>query len=338
MPSPLPAIRVQPTPNGGPSRRSFLRYTGASAALGSLWLASCSKKEDPAAVVSLPIITSFTPTSAMPGASVTITGTSLSGVTAVALGTLPATFTVVNDTSVTFIVPAGAQSGPIKLTTPGGTATTTTSFTVTTTTPTTVSVGTGDVGVLNYAYALEQLEAEFYRQVRTGAYYTGSTITPAEKAIFDDLYYHEVIHREFLKAALSAAGATPLKDLTVDFSSIDFSSRTAVLNAARAFEDLGSAAYIGAGQYITSTQNLYLAGKIASVEARHASLIRDLVTEGTFVGNDVLTITTAGTSSVSTNNGPAGSSLERALSPTEVVAVANNFLATGSKLDVSGIR
>jgi hypothetical protein len=338
MPSPLPAIRVQPTPNGGPSRRSFLRYTGASAALGSLWLASCSKKEDPAAVVSLPIITSFTPTSAMPGATVTITGTSLSGVTAVALGTLPAAFTVVNDTSVTFIVPAGAQSGPIKLTTPGGTTTTTTSFTVTTTTPTTVSVGTGDVGVLNYAYALEQLEAEFYRQVRTGAYYTGASITPAEKAIFDDLYYHEVIHREFLKAALSAAGATPLKDLTVDFSSIDFSSRTAVLNAARAFEDLGSAAYIGAGQYITSTQYLYLAGKIASVEARHASLIRDLVTEGTFVGNDVLTITTAGTSSVSTNNAPAGTSLERALSPTEVVAVANNFLATGSKLDVSGIR
>jgi hypothetical protein len=306
-------------------------------ALGSLWLASCSKKEDPAAVVLLPLITNFTPTSGMPGATVTITGTSLSGVTAVALGTLPVTFTAVSDTSITFIVPAAAQSGTIKLTTPGGTATSTASFTVTTT-PTTVSVGSGDVGVLNYAYALEQLEAEFYRQVRAGSYYTGSSITAAEKVVLDDLYYHEVIHRDFLKAAISAAGATPLKDLTVEFSSIDFSSRTAVLNAARAFEDLGSAAYIGAGQYITSAQYLYLAGKIASVEARHASLIRDLVSEGTFVGNDVLTITSAGSSSVATNNGPAGSSLERALSPTEVVAIANNFLAAGSKLDVSGIR
>jgi len=419
MTSPLPAIRVQPTPNGGPSRRSFLRYTGASAALGSLWLASCSKKEDPAAVVSLPLITSFTPTSGMPGTMVTITGTSLSGVTAVALGTLATTFTVVSDTSITFTVPGAAQSGTIKLTTPGGTTTSTASFTVTATpataptitsltpasalpgavvtvtgtnftgatsvtvnglaaTPTvtnattltfvvpaaaqagvatlvitgpggtgtnntaltvlpnTVSVGTGDAGVLNYAYALEQLEAEFYRQVRAGSYYSGAAT--AEKLVFDDLYYHEVIHREFLKAALTAAGATPLKDLTVDFSTINFSARVSVLSAARAFEDLGSAAYIGAGQYITSAQYLYLAGKIASVEARHASLIRDLVSEGTFVGNDVLTITTAGTSSVAANNGPAGSSLERALSPAEVVAIANNFLAPGSKLDVSGIR
>jgi hypothetical protein len=56
------------------------------------------------------------------------------------------------------------------------------------------------------------------------------------------------------------------------------------------------------------------------------------------VGNDIATLSSAGSSSVATNNAPAGSSLERALSPTEVVAVANNFLADGSKLDVSGIR
>ncbi|MCY7357249.1 MAG: ferritin-like domain-containing protein, partial [Rudanella sp.] len=30
---------------------------------------------------------------------------------------------------------------------------------------TTVDLGTGDVGILNYAYALEQLEAAFYTQV-----------------------------------------------------------------------------------------------------------------------------------------------------------------------------
>jgi hypothetical protein len=160
----------------------------------------------------------------------------------------------------------------------------------------------------------------------------------AEKQVFDDLYYHEVIHREFFKAAITAAGVTPLKDLTPDFSAISFNDRTSVLNTAKAFEDLGSAAYIGAGQYITSPAYLFLAGKIASVEARHAALIRDLVSENTFVGNDVVTLTTAGSSSVSTNNGPAGSSLERALSPAEVVAVANAYLAPGSKLDVSGIR
>lgn len=201
-----------------------------------------------------------------------------------------------------------------------------------------VNVGSGDAGVLNYAYALEQLEAAFYTQLRTGGYYTGSTITAAEKAILDDLYYHEVIHRDFFKAAITAAGATPIKALTPNFGSIDFSSRTSVLGAAKAFEDLGVAAYNGAGQYITSSTYLYIAGKIVSVEARHAAIIRDLVTENSFVGNDIITLTSAGTSSVATNNAPANSSLERAMSPSEVVAAANAYLADGSKLDVSGIK
>ena len=98
------------------------------------------------------------------------------------------------------------------------------------------------------------------------------------------------------------------------------------------------AAYNGAGQYIVAPAYLFIAGKIVSVEARHAAIIRDLVSENTFVGNDIATLSSAGSSNVATNNAPANSSLERALSPTEVVAVANNFLADGSKLDVSGIR
>ena len=204
-------------------------------------------------------------------------------------------------------------------------------------TPGMVNVGSGDAGVLNYAYALEQLEAGFYTALRTGTYYT-TTATPAEKLILDDLYYHEVIHRDFFKAAITAAGATPIMALTPDFTAVNFNDRTSVLSTAKAFEDLGVAAYNGAGQYITSPGYLYIAGKIVSVEARHAAIIRDLVSEGTFVGNDVITLTTAGMSSVATNNSPAGASLERAMSPSEVVAMANNFLATGSKLDVSGIK
>jgi len=204
--------------------------------------------------------------------------------------------------------------------------------------PGTVSVGSGDPGVLNYAYALEQLEAAFYTQLRTGTYYTGSTITAAEKSILDDLYYHEVIHRDFFKAAITAAGATPIKALTPNFSAINFNDRTSVLSTAKAFEDLGVAAYNGAGQYIQSATYLYIAGKIVSVEARHAAIIRDLNSDNTFVGNDIITLTSASNSSVTTNNAPSGSSLERAMSPSEVVAVANTFLADGSKLDVSGIR
>lgn len=57
-------------------------------------------------------------------------------------------------------------------------------------------LGQGDVGVLNYAYALEQLEADFYTKV-VNNFYTG--ISSNEKEIFTDLYHHEVIHRDFFK-------------------------------------------------------------------------------------------------------------------------------------------
>jgi len=201
-----------------------------------------------------------------------------------------------------------------------------------------VNVGSGDAGVLNYAYALEQLEAAFYTTLRSGSYYTGLSTTSAERLILDDLYYHEVIHRDFFKTAITAAGATPIMALTPSFSGVNFNDRTSVLSTAKAFEDLGVAAYNGAGQYITSATYLYIAGKIVSVEARHAAIIRDLVAENTFVGNDVITLTSASSSSVTTNNAGANTSLERAMSPSEVVAIANNYLADGSKLDVSGLR
>jgi hypothetical protein len=201
-----------------------------------------------------------------------------------------------------------------------------------------VNVGSGDVGVLNYAYALEQLEADFYTQVRSGSYYTSLGSGSAEKLILDDLYYHEVIHRDFFKAAITAAGATPIKALTTVYPANTFSSRTSVLATAMAFEDLGVAAYNGAGQYISTAQYLFIAGKIVSVEARHAAIIRDLVSENTFVDNSIITISSASNSSVATNNAPANSSLERSKSPAEVVAIANSFLADGSKLDVSSLR
>ncbi|MFD2717168.1 IPT/TIG domain-containing protein [Hymenobacter monticola] len=85
-----------------------------------------------AAAVAAPTITSFTPTSGAAGATVTITGTNLTGATAVTLnGVAISGFTVVNATTITFTVPAtGATSGTIAVTTPGGTVTSTGTFTV----------------------------------------------------------------------------------------------------------------------------------------------------------------------------------------------------------------
>ena len=135
----------------------------------------------------------------------------------------------------------------------------------------TVNLGSGDIGILNYAYALEQLEAAFYIQVMTTPYLN---MTDMEKWILTDIRDHEIIHREFFKKAL---GDKAIKGLTPNFSQIDFADRKSVLGAAKLFEDTGVAAYNGAGKLIKDVNYLLVAGKIVSVEARHASAIADLI-------------------------------------------------------------
>lgn len=144
----------------------------------------------------------------------------------------------------------------------------------------TVNLGSDDVGVLNYAYALEQLEAAFYTQVIATKF---SGMTALETSILTDIRDHEIAHREFFKAAITAAAPNAIiPGLTPDFSSINFNDRTSVLNAAKAFEDLGVSAYNGAGRLLDNPAYLTLAGKIVSVEARHAAEIADLIANGTF--------------------------------------------------------
>ena len=78
-----------------------------------------------------PALTSFVPTSGPVGTSVTITGSNLSGATAVKFNGTTAAFAVNSDTQITATVPAGATTGTISVTTPGGTATSSASFTIT---------------------------------------------------------------------------------------------------------------------------------------------------------------------------------------------------------------
>lgn len=151
-------------------------------------------------------------------------------------------------------------------------------------------LGSGDVGILNYAYALEQLEAAFYTRVLAGSYWAGANAE--EKLILEDLYKHEVIHREFFKAAIGANAPANqvLPTLEFDFSSVDFSNRASVLGTARVLEDTGVAAYNGAGSLLQNVDFLVLAGKIVSVEARHAAAIRSifLADEKAFAGDDII--------------------------------------------------
>lgn len=169
-------------------------------------------------------------------------------------------------------------------------------------------LGAGDVGVLNYAYALEQLEAAFYTQVVKTPF---DEMGPAESRALRDIRDHEIAHRDFLKKAL---GSKAIPGLEVDFSSVDFASRKSVLGTADVFENLGVAAYNGAGQLIENVDYLAAAGSIVSVEARHCSTI-------------AIMLSGLGRNAVGGKNVDA-KGLDRALSPGAVLKAAGPFIKT----------
>jgi hypothetical protein len=173
-----------------------------------------------------------------------------------------------------------------------------------------VDLGSGDTGILNYAYALEQLEAAFYTAVVTNTAFT-TIFSAEEQMILTDIRDHEIAHREFFKAALMG---NAIGDLEVDFASVNFADRASVLNTAKTFEDLGVAAYNGAGNLLEDGNLLLVAGKIVSVEARHAAAIRDLLNpkSADFAGNDVVD----------------AMGLDVAKMPSEVLTAADPFIKT----------
>jgi hypothetical protein len=105
----------------------------------------------PAALAAPPTITGFAPQSGPVGTEVVISGSDFTGATSVTFNNVDASFTPDSDTQVTAIVPAAATDGKIKVTTPGGTATSADNFDVTASglpTITSFAPPSGPVGVL----------------------------------------------------------------------------------------------------------------------------------------------------------------------------------------------
>ncbi len=169
-------------------------------------------------------------------------------------------------------------------------------------------LGDGDIGVLNYAYALEQLEAAFYTQVLDNPF---GEMQVNDERILRQIRDHEIAHRDFLKGAL---GRNAIPALEVDFSSVNFASRQSVLGTADVFENLGVAAYNGAGQLISNPDYLVAAGSIVSIEARHAAAIADLLRP--------FSAEAAGRGNVDHRG------LDKALRPSQVLKAAGPFVVT----------
>ena len=108
------------------------------------------------AVNTPPSIITFSPANGPAGTLVTVTGINLRTTVAVAFNGTPATFAVVSGSAVTMNVPAGATTGPITLTTAGGTAISASNFTLTTSvsTPVISSASTAS-GLMGAAFSYQ---------------------------------------------------------------------------------------------------------------------------------------------------------------------------------------
>ena len=106
---------------------------GLALACGGGGGSSSTPPPTPPPSVTPPTLTSFSPTSGVVGAPVMLTGTSFTGAISVKFNGQPSAFTVQGDTSISTTVPVGATTGPLSVTSPGGTATSSGTFTVTAT-------------------------------------------------------------------------------------------------------------------------------------------------------------------------------------------------------------
>jgi len=128
--------------------------------------------------------------------------------------------------------------------------------------------------VLNFALALENLEAEFYNKGLDN--YPG-LITGDYVNVFDQIRKHENAHVALLKSVLgSEAAPKPTFDFTGKGAFPDvFSNFKTFTAVAQAFEDTGVRAYKGqAGKLMPYDAYLQVALQIHSVEARHAARLR----------------------------------------------------------------
>lgn len=164
-----------------------------------------------------------------------------------------------------------------------------------------------DFGILNFAYALETLEARFYQKVCAAP---PTDLRPGELQVLQDIRDHELAHARFFKRSLQLLRVEVPRSV---WPGIDFTSRLGVLTAARNFEDLGVAGYNGAGTRLRLAEFLTIAGKIVSVEARHAAALRDLLEPNSraFAGDDVVD----------------EMGMDRAFEPGQVLAQAQQFFA-----------
>ena len=130
------------------------------------------------------------------------------------------------------------------------------------------AVPASDIAILNFALTLEFLEAEFYTRAENSGKFAGKPGTFARV-----VGAHERAHVAFLRKAL---GTKAVKKPRFNFKGTTTDVNKFV-QTARVLEDTGVSAYLGQVSLIKTKSILRAAGTIATVEARHAARIREIL-------------------------------------------------------------
>lgn len=133
--------------------------------------------------------------------------------------------------------------------------------------------------VLNFALTLEYIEWEFYKQA-----VASGILNATDLAALTTIRNHEAEHVAFLTTVITSLGATPVSFTAASFDYTAhgtfptvFTNYGVMLAVAQTFEDTGVRAYKGqAGNLISNNEILRAALRIHSVEARHASHLREM--------------------------------------------------------------
>lgn len=206
--------------------------------------------------------------------------------------------------------------------------------------------GTGDIQVLNFALALEDLEADLYAQailrLTTGgtdpqgvATIPGLNVATSEidVAYIQKFSSVEAAHRDFLKTALGPQAITTLKPAKYNFG-IETMTRQQVLDLVLEAEATGVQAYLGAiPSFTTQSQYLPTAAAIQGTEARHTSvltIVRNIlygpITPVAPLKGDVGTTPTATSYSATAPNTGTPEGRDLALAPDQVLARVGGFI------------
>jgi rubrerythrin len=128
----------------------------------------------------------------------------------------------------------------------------------------TAAYGQGDAGIVNFALALEYLEADFYKQAVQSGNLDGRALELAKR--FGD---QENSHVTTLEGTVRNLGGQPAPRPKASFT---LDNRQTILATMDQLEGIGAGAYLGQADRIQSKEVLAAALSIHSVEARHAAV------------------------------------------------------------------